>query len=173
MPHLICLNCRCNTTAMQEILFWESWQKYWAFFKSSEKIGISVVYTANFNNNTWLFLKHPVSKATTGSAVQLQHPIMFQTLVCYRKQFLPRDLVDFAASFVFRGSLHGARCAPSFELCLSAQRSLLFILWAWNKVAFDSLRQITLGIVGYHFSSRLTATLNICSIYLKLLVYVL
>ena len=28
------------------------------------------------------------------------------------------------------------------------------------------LRQITLRIVGYHFSSRLTATLNLCSIYL-------
>ena len=34
-------------------------------------------------------------------------------------------------------------------------------------------RQITLRIVGYPFSSRLTATLNLCSIYLKLLVYVL
>ena len=31
----------------------------------------------------------------------------------------------------------------------------------------------TLRIVGYHFSSPLTATLNICPIYLKLLVHVL
>ena len=34
-------------------------------------------------------------------------------------------------------------------------------------------RQITLRIVSYHFSSRLTATLNLCPIYLKLLVHVL
>ena len=34
-------------------------------------------------------------------------------------------------------------------------------------------RQISLRIVGYHFSSRLTATLNLCPIYLKLLVHVL
>ena len=33
--------------------------------------------------------------------------------------------------------------------------------------------QITLRIVGYHLSSRLTATLNLCRIYLKLLVHVL
>ena len=33
-------------------------------------------------------------------------------------------------------------------------------------------RQITLRIVGHHFSSRRTATLNICLIYLKLLVHV-
>ena len=30
-------------------------------------------------------------------------------------------------------------------------------------------RQITLGIVGYHFSSRLTATLNLCLIYFKII----
>ena len=36
-----------------------------------------------------------------------------------------------------------------------------------------SKRQITLRIVGYHISSRLTATLNLCPIYLKLLVPVL
>ena len=34
-------------------------------------------------------------------------------------------------------------------------------------------RQIALRIVGHHFSSRLTATLNLCLIYLKLLVHVL
>ena len=34
-------------------------------------------------------------------------------------------------------------------------------------------RQITLRIVGCHFSSQLTATLNVCPIYLKLLVHVL
>ena len=34
-------------------------------------------------------------------------------------------------------------------------------------------RQITLRIAGFHFSSRLTTTLNLCSIYLKLLVHVL
>ena len=33
--------------------------------------------------------------------------------------------------------------------------------------------QITFRIMGYHFSSRLTATLNLCLIYLKLLVHVL
>ena len=32
-------------------------------------------------------------------------------------------------------------------------------------------RQITLRIMGYHFSSRLTATLNLCLIYLKLLLH--
>ena len=31
-----------------------------------------------------------------------------------------------------------------------------------------TLRQITLRIAGYHFSSRLTATLNLCLIYLKI-----
>ena len=30
-----------------------------------------------------------------------------------------------------------------------------------------------LELLGYHFSSRLTSTLNLCSIYLKLLVHVL
>ena len=35
------------------------------------------------------------------------------------------------------------------------------------------LRQITLRIVDYHFSSQLTATLNLCLIYLQLLVHVL
>ena len=34
-------------------------------------------------------------------------------------------------------------------------------------------RQITLRTMGYHFSCRLTATLNLCPIYLKLLVHVL
>ena len=34
-------------------------------------------------------------------------------------------------------------------------------------------RQVTLRIVGYHFSSQLTATLNLCHIYLKLLGHVL
>ena len=33
-------------------------------------------------------------------------------------------------------------------------------------------RQITLRIMGYHFSSRLTVTLNLCLIYFKLLVHV-
>ena len=37
----------------------------------------------------------------------------------------------------------------------------------------DHQRQIILRIVGYHFSSRLTAILNLCSIYLKLLVHLL
>ena len=34
-------------------------------------------------------------------------------------------------------------------------------------------RQITLRIMGYYFSSRLTATLNLCLVYFKLLVLVL
>ena len=38
---------------------------------------------------------------------------------------------------------------------------------------FNSQRQITLRIVGYLLTSRLTATLNLCPIYLKLLVHVL
>ena len=33
---------------------------------------------------------------------------------------------------------------------------------------FLEAAQITLRIVGYHLSSRLTATLNLCSIYLKI-----
>ena len=37
----------------------------------------------------------------------------------------------------------------------------------------NDLRQITLSIVGYHFSSRLTAIINLGPIYLKLLVHVL
>ena len=31
------------------------------------------------------------------------------------------------------------------------------------------IRKITLRIVGYHFSSRLTATLNLCLIYFKII----
>ena len=34
-------------------------------------------------------------------------------------------------------------------------------------------KQITLRIVGYHLSFQLTATLNLCQTYLKLLVHVL
>ena len=48
----------------------------------------------------------------------------------------------------------------------------------WKVAFFLSLKlphddrisnRITLRIVGYHFTSRLTAILNLCSIYLKLL----
>ena len=39
--------------------------------------------------------------------------------------------------------------------------------------SFKSYRHITLRIVGYHFSSRLIATLNLCPVYLKLVVRML
>ena len=42
-----------------------------------------------------------------------------------------------------------------------------------NYESVTVFRQITLRIVGYHFPSQLTATLNLCPIYLKLLVHVL
>ena len=41
------------------------------------------------------------------------------------------------------------------------------------KLPISHQRQIILRIVGYHFSSRLTGTPNLCPIYLKLLVHVL
>ena len=47
----------------------------------------------------------------------------------------------------------------------------IFKLSQYKKVYTQ--RQITLKIVGYHFSSQLTATLNLCLIYVKLLVHVL
>ena len=37
--------------------------------------------------------------------------------------------------------------------------------WSRNEYLY---RQITLRIVGYHFSSRLTATLNLCLVYFKI-----
>ena len=43
-----------------------------------------------------------------------------------------------------------------------------------SKYSFSlNQRQITLRIMDYHFSSRLTANLNLCLIHLKLLVHVL
>jgi len=48
-----------------------------------------------------------------------------------------------------------------------------FGLFVGVKLFLIHFPQITLRIVGYHFSSRLTATLNICPIYLKLLLHVI
>ena len=42
-----------------------------------------------------------------------------------------------------------------------------------NQYITDYQRQITLRIVGYHFSSQLTASLTLCLIYLKFLVHML
>ena len=42
----------------------------------------------------------------------------------------------------------------------------------WTKKSCAARGKSLLRIVGYHFSSRLTDTLNLCSIYLKLLVHV-
>ena len=49
----------------------------------------------------------------------------------------------------------------------------IFCTYFYNNNCENIKRQITLRIVGYHFSSRLTATLNLCPIYLKLPVHVL
>ena len=42
-----------------------------------------------------------------------------------------------------------------------------------KKIAGKKMCTITLRIEGYQFSSQLTANLNLCPIYLKLLVHVL
>ena len=58
-------------------------------------------------------------------------------------------------------------------LALVLSRKDFFFNLAIFFSEISNQRQITLRIVGFHFSSRLTATLNLCLIYLKLLVHVL
>ena len=59
-------------------------------------------------------------------------------------------------------------------IAVSVAQSLSFFSQISSLITAHSLeRQIPLRIVGYHFTSRLTATLNLCLIYLKLLVDVL
>ena len=57
------------------------------------------------------------------------------------------------------GTLYGQATSPG-------RRYRLYLFFYYQ-------RQITLRIVGSHFSSRLTATINLCLIYLKLLLHVL
>ena len=59
--------------------------------------------------------------------------------------------------------------------CLVQQRDNLKVILMSATINIKLFQvQITLRIVGYyHFSSRLTPTLNLCLIYLKLLVHVL
>ena len=54
------------------------------------------------------------------------------------------------------------------EEWLQEVRKITFFLNVFEKYYFHILRQITLRIVGYHFSSRLTATLNLCLIDFKI-----
>ena len=54
-------------------------------------------------------------------------------------------------------------CDPLFRMECNNAREARYIYYQ---------RQITLRIVGYRFSSQLTAPLNLCPIYLKLLVLV-
>ena len=97
----------------------------------------------------------------------------------FKDIFSPRiTLADFQHTDL--SELCARDCAPLFQrfslrayslLCCSSNNRAdkLFILNVddMSQISF-SQRQITLRIMGYHFSSRLTVTLNLCLIYFKI-----
>ena len=64
------------------------------------------------------------------------------------------------------GILNPASNLPSYQPGL--KRIPATMVSFFKYLCFCSWRQITLRIVGYHFSSRLTATLNLCLVYFKI-----
>ena len=76
------------------------------------------------------------------------------------------DLVGWVFIFAY---LYGKQSVTNFLWTFTIVK---YYVIKWEVVSLK-LRQITLRIVGYHFSSRLSDTLNLYPIYLNLLVHVL